>query len=354
MAKPRVVVGMSGGVDSSFTAYLLQEQGYDVIGVMLTLWTEPSREGENRCCSIDSQTIARQTAYKLGIPFYAVDARDLFRSIVVEEFIQGYSAGITPNPCVLCNASVRWQMLLESASMFSADFVATGHYAQITRDDNGEVHLLRGRDRSKDQSYVLSMVKSEYLQRTLLPLGAMTKEDVRAKSKAVGLPNASRPDSQDLCFLGGMDYREFITKYADTVSRPGDIVDEDGAVVGQHEGLAYYTLGQRKGLRIASEAPYFVLSKETTANRLIVSHSPQPDVESFKVSKVNWITPPEKQTFTADVQVRYKSTSFPAEMKINGESILVQPAYAQAVNATPGQVAVFNNNDECLGGGIIV
>ncbi len=354
MSKTRVVVGMSGGVDSSYAAYILQQQSFDVIGVMLTLWTEPSQEGENRCCSLDSQTVARQTANKLDIPFYVMDARELFRSIVVDHFIQGYSSGTTPNPCVLCNASVRWKMLLNAADMFSADLVSTGHYAQIFRDEVDGIHLYRGKDNSKDQSYVLSMLDSSFLQRTILPLGEMTKEEVRVESKQAGLPSHSLPDSQDLCFLGGMKYQEFIAKYTQIKANPGEIIDETGVVVGRHDGLAFYTLGQRKGLRIASATPYYVSAKDPNLNRLYVSHQLITEKKSFKVANINWINSPNNATFITEVQVRYKATAFPCTVDLDGNNAIVRSEENSSIIATPGQVAVFYKNNECLGGGIIV
>jgi len=354
MNKKRVVVGMSGGVDSSYAAYVLQKQNFDVIGVMLTLWTEPSQENENRCCSLNSQSVARQVANKLGIPFYVMDARELFRSIVVQNFIQGHSSGVTPNPCVLCNAAVRWKMLLSAADMFSADFISTGHYAQIIKKEMDRLHLFRGIDPSKDQSYVLSMLSYESLQRTILPLGEMTKENVREESKQAGLINHRQPDSQDLCFLGGMNYRDFLEKYAPGKNVPGEIINEAGVIVGQHDGLANYTLGQRKGLRIASKYPYYVTSKDPTTNRLYISHQPISEGRGIVVSNVNWINPPTYDSFEVEIQVRYKTSAVPCKVKLEEDITRVQFEEPNSLLATPGQVAVFYKKSECLGGGIIV
>ena len=193
---------MSGGVDSSYAAALLKQEGYEVVGAMLNLWTEPSQFGENRCCSLDAQYLARRVAAQLEIPFYIIDAREEFRNVIVDQFITDYVSGVTPNPCIACNAKVRWKILLEQATKLGIECIATGHYAKIQPLDDGGYQLLKGIDANKDQSYVLSMLNREYLSRTILPLGNLNKEQVRERSKSLNLPSANQPDSQDLCFLG--------------------------------------------------------------------------------------------------------------------------------------------------------
>ena len=243
----KVVVAMSGGVDSSVAAALLKQQGYEVIGMMLRLWSEPGKEDSNRCCTPDAMALARRVAAKLDIPFYVVDAKDVFRKTVVEYFLDGYARGETPNPCLICNRQIRWEFLLNHALALDAEFMATGHYAR-KHDDNDKYQLLRAVDKTKDQSYVLHVLNQEKLKRALFPVGDYTKPEIRKIAESFGLPTASRHDSQDLCFLAGDDYRNFLQRNAAEMLKPGKITRRDGEVVGEHNGLANYTIGQRKGL----------------------------------------------------------------------------------------------------------
>lgn len=255
-----VAVAMSGGVDSSVAAALLVEQGYQVIGVMLRLWSEPGREGSNRCCTPDAMAQARRVAAQLKIPFYAINAQDIFRQVVVDYFFEGYRSGITPNPCLLCNRYIRWDYLLKHVQAMGAEKMATGHYARL-RVANNRVKLLKGLDENKDQSYVLSVLNQDQLQHTLLPIGEYTKPQVRQFARDFGLPVAERQDSQDLCFLAGQNYRDFLVRHAPDVLRTGKIMTTKGQVVGEHHGLGFYTIGQRKGLGIYSSHPYYVVDK---------------------------------------------------------------------------------------------
>src|SRR5215216_3075172 len=261
----KVVVAMSGGVDSSVAAALLKEQGYDVIGMMLRLWSEPGKEDSNRCCTPDSMAQARRVAAKLDIPFYVVDAKDVFHNTVVQYFLEGYVRGETPNPCLICNRQIRWTFLLDHALALGADFMATGHYARIQRVE-GSAQLLRAVDKNKDQSYVLHVLTQEKLKYALFPVGDYPKPEIRAIAEKYGLPTASRKDSQDLCFLAGEDYRNFLQRNAAEILKPGEILTRDGRSVGEHTGLANYTIGQRKGLGIASPVPLYVLGKNSTTN----------------------------------------------------------------------------------------
>ncbi len=253
----KVVVAMSGGVNSSVTAALLKNQGYEVIGMMLRLWSEPGSETVNRCCSPDDMALARRVASLLEIPFYAIDAKEPFHDTVVTSFIKGYAQGLTPNPCLICNRQIRWEFLLNRALALGADYLATGHYARLrTPSDhrrstnNRPIELLRGIDTLKDQSYVLHVLNQEKLAHAMFPLGNYTKIQVRDMALDIGLPVAQRPDSQDLCFLGKGDYRDFLLRNAPEVSNPGPITTITGEQLGQHQGLAFYTIGQRKGLGV--------------------------------------------------------------------------------------------------------
>jgi tRNA-uridine 2-sulfurtransferase len=356
--KQKVVVGMSGGVDSSFAAAILKQDGYDVVGVMLNLWTEPTQKDDNRCCSLDSQYQARRVAAQLDIPFYVIDAKDEFHNIVVEHFINEYIKGNTPNPCVNCNANVRWHLLLETAKKFGIETIATGHYARIIRSDGDyeKMQLLKGLDNDKDQSYVLSMVGKDNLRKTLLPLGEYTKKQVRVKSKELGLISAERPDSQDLCFLGKMDYREFLIKYAGESIQPGEIVDEEGNILGRHEGLPFYTIGQKKKLRIANNHQYFVISKNISFNKLIVRNTKILEGLEFHVKNMNWLSPINNvDTIQCKTKIRYRSQEIPAIVNINSQdSITVKLNSSHGIEVTPGQIAAFYKDELCMGGGIIV
>src|SRR5512138_2739184 len=226
----RVVIAMSGGVDSSVAAALLKQQGHEVLGMMLRLWSEPGKEDSNRCCTPDSMAQARRVAAKLDIPFYVVDAREVFRETVVQYFLDGYAAGQTPNPCLLCNRSIRWEFLLRHALALGAEFMATGHYARTVKAADGRIKLLRAVDSTKDQSYILHVLEQEKLQRALFPVGPYEKSEVRQIAAEFGLPTASRQDSQDLCFLAGGDYRNFLQRNAPQMLKPGRIVTVDGRV----------------------------------------------------------------------------------------------------------------------------
>jgi tRNA-specific 2-thiouridylase len=347
-----IVVGMSGGVDSSFAAAYLKEQGYDVIGIMLRLWAEEGQEELNRCCSPDAMIMARRVAALLDIPFYVVDARTEFRAQVVEYFLRGYAQGITPNPCIVCNTEIRWKMLLNQADKFGAAGISTGHYARIVRDSQN-THLLHGLDGKKDQSYVLSMLPREFLEKTHLPVGDFLKEQVRAKCASWGLPTANRPDSQDLCFLGELDYHQFLEKYAPGQNLPGEIVSLDGKVLGSHTGLAHFTIGQRKGLRIAYKYPYYVVAKEYPTNRLFVGGKEDTLVAKLDLVNVNWLEPPISRELMGEVKVRYSST--PRKGLVHLEDKSVHVVFDEPVaDVAPGQIAAIYQDQICLGGGIIV
>jgi tRNA-specific 2-thiouridylase len=345
---------MSGGVDSSVAAALLVEQGYQVTGLMLRLWSEGGRCEENRCCTPDSMALARRVAAQLEIPFYVVDAQQLFRDEVVQYFIEGYKEGITPNPCLTCNRLVRWGFLLDRAIDLGAQFMATGHYARIIIDKNGKIRLLKGVDPTKDQSYVLHFLGQSDLEKTLFPLGDTTKPQVREMAKRKGLPVAEKPDSQDLCFLGVDDYRNFLLRHAPEVEKPGPIYTADGELIGEHRGLAFYTIGQRKGLGVATPEPLYVIFKDRERNALLVGKADQLGSYNLSADNVNWIVgEPPTEPFRSQVKIRYKALAAWAQVTpIRQDRVLVQ--FEQPVrDITPGQAVVFYNEEDCLGGGII-
>jgi len=351
----KVAVAMSGGVDSSVAAALLKQQGYDVSGVMLRLWSQPGKEDSNRCCTPDSLALARRVAAKLDIPFYVVDAKDIFRNTVVQFFIDEYARGVTPNPCLVCNRRIRWEFLLNHALALGADFLATGHYARKQKDKGGRMKLLRGVDRSKDQSYVLYVLDQEKLARALFPNGEYEKTQIRRLAESLGLPTASRADSQDLCFLAGEDYRDFLRRNAPRVGVPGQIITLQGDVLGEHQGLAFYTIGQRKGLGLSSPHPLYVIAKDPLRNTLTVGLQDELGSDALTVVDVNWITgEPPAGPFRAEVKIRYNARVAWAEVTpLNGGQAKVRFDEPQR-GITAGQAAVFYDGDLVLGGGIIV
>ncbi len=355
MTKQKVVVAMSGGVDSSVAAALLKEQGYDVTGMMLRLWSEPGKEDSNRCCTPDSMAQARRVAGILDIPFYVIDAKNVFRETVVEYFLEGYARGETPNPCLVCNQKIRWTFLLNHALALGAEFMATGHYVRLRSTANGQKELLRAVDHSKDQSYVLHVLKQEQLKHALFPVGDYSKPEIRALAEKFGLPTASRKDSQDLCFLAGEDYRNFLQRNAAEILTPGEIVTPDGKIIGAHHGLANYTIGQRKGLNVQSAVPLYVMGKNASKNTLIVGTQEQLGTTNLTARGVNWVggdVPAEP--FYADVKIRYTAKEVKAWVTPLEQNQVQIKFDAPVRDATAGQAAVFYQEDVLIGGGIIV
>lgn len=354
MGKNQVVVAMSGGVDSSVAAALLVQQGYDVIGMMLRLWSEPGKECENRCCTPDAILQAKNVASLLNIPFYVIDAQKSFYNIVVQYFLQSYIAGTTPNPCLVCNREIRWGLLLDHAMATGYDFMATGHYVRLEQDANGYFLLKRGIDKAKDQSYVLHGLNQTQLSRSLFPLANYTKPEVRQLAQDFNFPVAEREESQDLCFLENEDYRDFINRHISTQINPGVIINTQGKVLGQHSGLPYYTIGQRKGLGIYSPTPYYVIKKDIKNNILIVGENEQRLSKDLYVTQMNWISgSPPNDVFNAEVMIRYRTKPKRCTVHvIEPERVYID--FDQSVyDVTPGQAAVVYNGEICLGGGII-
>jgi tRNA-specific 2-thiouridylase len=350
----RVVVAMSGGVDSSVAAALLKTQGYEVIGLMLRLWSEPGAEGSNRCCTPDAMAQARRVAAALDMPFYAIDAQEIFHSQVVNFFIDGYAQGTTPNPCLVCNRQVRWTFLLERAFALDAQFMATGHYARLRKTDQGRFELLKAMDAGKDQSYVLHVLDQERLSHALFPLGDFTKPQVRELARQFGLPVAERPESQDLCFLGNGDYRQFLYRNAPGVEKPGMILNTEGQLIGKHQGLAFYTIGQRKGLGVTSPEPLYVIEKDFRQNALIVGHKDDLGRDELVAAQLQWVSGiAPAEPIRAQVKIRYKAQEAWAWVTPI-EDQCVRIAFDQPLrDITPGQAAVLYDGEVCLGGGII-
>lgn len=350
-------MAMSGGVDSSTAALLLTEQGYEVIGVMMRLWAESAADGlseYNRCCSPEAVEDARQVADQLDIPFYLVNYVRPFKEQVVDYFIQEYARSRTPNPCLMCNRHIKFGRLLAQARALGADYLATGHYARI-HHAKGDFQLLRGRDAQKDQSYALYMLGQMELAHTSFPVGEYTKEQVRTLAAERDLAVADRAESQDLCFLADGDYRRFLRERAPQALRPGLIVDRSGRVLGEHEGLALYTIGQRRGLGISAPQPHYVLDLDPSRNVVVIGTADELGQRELLAEEVSYVAgkpPPKPLDVTA--KIRYQAREAPARWIPlgNGQARVIFD-YPQR-DITPGQGVVAYRGEVLLGGGIIV
>jgi len=350
----RVVIAMSGGVDSSVAAALLLQEGYDVIGMMLRLWSDDGRASDNRCCTPESMALARRVAAKLSIPFYVIDAQDIFFHQVVTYFINGYAQGITPNPCLVCNQFIRWDFLFKHATVLGAQLFATGHYARVSPSGQYKFRLLRATDKAKDQSYVLHILSQSQLSQTLFPLGEYTKDQIRLLARQFNLPVADREESQDLCFLAGENYRHFLRRHSNQVVNPGPIISTSGQILGEHQGLAFYTIGQRRGLGFAYHSPLYVVKKDVSKNMLVVGTKNELGEDELEVGNINWIsgeTPSSE--FLAQIKIRYRAPFILGKVCPTSRKTAHVKLNQPRADITPGQAAVFYQGEECLGGGII-
>jgi tRNA-specific 2-thiouridylase len=372
----RVIVGLSGGVDSAVAAWLLQQAGHDVHALHMTNWDEPDDE-EGYCTAADDHQAALAVARELRIPLHRVSFAREYRDRVFRHFLDEYAAGRTPNPDVLCNREVKFGVCLDYARRLGGDVLATGHYARLsgaaepttsaasTRDAAGRVahavdrpRLLRAVDRNKDQTYFLHQVGADALRRAAFPIGGLTKDEVRDLARRAGLPVHDRPDSTGICFIGERPFREFLSRYLP--ARPGPIETEHGELVGTHSGLMYYTVGQRQGLGLggragASEAAWYVAGKDVARNVLVVVQGhdhPRLQCPRFEVGTVHWIGPPPALPYDCRVQVRHRQTDVPARLEAAGDRVAIVPETPLRAVAA-GQYAVFYDGDECLGGAVI-
>lgn len=350
----RVLVAMSGGVDSSVTAALLQRQGYEVIGVTMRLWTQerPDAPPHHRgCCSIEETDDARRVAGRLGFPYYVLNFEQAFAKRVVDYFVAEYAAGRTPNPCLACNQFLKFDVLLKRAAAFGCEYLATGHYARVERGPS-RFHLRKGVDPTKDQSYVLYTLGQSELGRLLLPLGTYRKQEVRALAAEFGLPVATKPDSQEVCFLQGQDYRTFLRERLGR-QESGAIVDEAGRVLGAHHGAAGFTVGQRRGLGLTLAEPQYVLAVDAVANRVVVGPEHRLFRTTLWANDVHWLagTAPAGPLRVA-AKVRYRTPEAAATVYPEAGGVRVEFDEPQRAIA-PGQAVVFYDEDDVIGGGTI-
>ena len=350
----RVVVGMSGGVDSSVAALLLKEQGYEVVGVFMKNWEEKDEDGV--CTAAADYDDVRQVCDQIGIPYYGVNFSGRYWDRVFSHFLEEYRRGRTPNPDILCNTEIKFRAFLDYAMGSGADYIATGHFCRLAREE-GLVRLLRGADAGKDQTYFLHKLTQEQLRRVLFPVGGLTKAEVREIARAHHLPTAEKKDSTGVCFIGERRFRPFLKQFLAT--SPGDMVDPAGNVVGRHEGLAFYTIGQRRGLGIGGRGDgrsWFVVDKDMAQNRLLVAQgedNPLLFAPALRASRVTFLAgQAPAPVFSCTAKIRYRQSDQPCTVEMHGEEARVRFVQKQRA-VTPGQAVVFYDGETCLGGGVI-
>ncbi|UCG60574.1 MAG: tRNA 2-thiouridine(34) synthase MnmA [Candidatus Zixiibacteriota bacterium] len=357
----RVLVAMSGGVDSSVTALLLKELGYEIVGAHMKLWDFVDVGGDihkdGRCCTVDSINDCRMVCDSIGAPFYVLNMSQQFKEKVINDFVAEYRAGRTPNPCIRCNSEIKWDAFLRKAEEVGCDYIATGHYAIIEQGDGDRYFIRKGADKTRDQSYVLWGISQEALSKTIMPLGAMLKSEVRGLARKFNLRTAEKTESREICFVADDDYHRFLVEYEAKEGRtyePGDIVHEDGTVLGQHKGTPFYTIGQRRGLGVAYPTPLYVQRIDVENNRVIVGDDSSLYTDELRAENVNWVSiEPPDDPVNVDIKIRYQHEAAPATLTALTED-RVHAVFDQKQRAiTPGQSAVFYDGNLLLGGGVI-
>ncbi len=353
--KKRVVVAMSGGVNSSVAAHMLKENGFEVIGATMRVWKEAGQKGFARCCGASDVEDARHVAQKLSIPFYVFNMEEEFEREVIQYFCEEYGRGRTPNPCILCNEKIKFEAFLKKALDLDADFIATGHYAKLEFNEDTKRYLLKkGVDLKKDQSYVLFSLKQDQFLHTLFPLGQFKKEEVREKALHLGLRVHDKPESQEICFIHEPSYHSFLQERLRGAIEPGPMIDRRGNVLGQHKGIAFYTIGQRRGLGLAKGKPLYVIGIDRGKNSIIVGEEMDVYADSFTVDSVNWISlSPLSPSILSQVKIRYNHPGSEATLFIKGDDEVLVKFRSPQKAITPGQAAVFYDGEVVLGGGWI-
>ena len=346
---------MSGGVDSSATAALLLEQGYEVVGVTLKLWPQDCvSRAEDKCCGPQAVTDARSVCDRLGVPYYLIDEAAEFQNKVIQYFADEYRAGRTPNPCVMCNQNLKFGTLLTRARQLGAEYIATGHFARLEKSPEGRTLLKKGRDARKDQSYFLFSLRQDQLAHSLFPLGDKTKADTREVARHCSLKTADKEESMEICFVPDKDYGKFLQQANLAQKHRGDIVDLHGRVLGQHDGIEFYTIGQRKGLGLSSPKPLYVIELDADNNRVVVGDESALDRDEFFVERCNWIPfdePPASLEVSAKIRYNHPGTAATITPTGNGGAKVRLHVPQRAI--TPGQACVFYQDDLVVGGGWI-
>ncbi|MEW6523900.1 MAG: tRNA 2-thiouridine(34) synthase MnmA [Bacillota bacterium] len=357
-AAPRVVVAMSGGVDSAVAAWLLKKRGFDVVGVTMQIWPDvdpTTAVSHGGCCSVAAASDARRVAAVVGIPFYVLNFQSDFEREVIQDFCREYARGRTPNPCLVCNSRIKFSLLAGRAQQLGASYLATGHYARVEHcPQRGRYLLKKGVDPAKDQSYALYAMTQDQLAHTLFPLGEYTKEQVRRWAAEAGLPVATKPESQEICFVVDGDYRAFLRERIPDVARPGPIVDRSGRRLGTHGGVAGYTVGQRRGLGLPGPEPYYVLEIDAPRNTLVVGTRRETLSGGLLAVDCNFVSVRRlDRAQTACVKIRYRAPEVPCSLEAAGPGQVAVRFQEPQAAVTPGQAAVFYQGDEVLGGGTI-
>ena len=358
MSKGKVVVGMSGGVDSSVAAWLLKEQGYDVIGVTMQIWQDEEntvQEENGGCCGLSAVDDARRVAAAIGIPYYVMNFKDEFQKSVIEYFTKEYLAGRTPNPCIACNRYVKWEALLQRSLSIGADYIATGHYARIEHLPNGRYAIRRSATMEKDQTYALYNLTQEQLARTLMPVGEYSKDRIREMADEIGLLVAHKPDSQDICFVSDGDYASYIEENSDAKITPGNFVLSDGTIVGKHKGIIHYTVGQRKGLGLSLGHPVFVLEIRPETNEVVVGSNEESMSRYVRADQVNFMTVEDlTEPKRVWAKIRYNHRGAWCTVEKTGEDEILCTFEEPQRAITPGQAVVLYDGEYVLGGGTII
>lgn len=358
MEKKRVVVGMSGGVDSSVAAWLLKEQGYDVIGVTMQIWQdeeEKLQEENGGCCGLTAVDDARRVAASLDIPYYVMNFKREFKENVIDYFVDEYIGGRTPNPCIACNRFVKWESLLKRSMDIGADYIATGHYARVEQLPNGRYAVRTSATARKDQTYALYNLTQEQLKRTLMPVGGYTKEEIREMAAKMNLPVAHKPDSQDICFVPDGDYASFIEKTADQTFPQGNFVLADGTIVGRHNGIIHYTVGQRKGLGVAMGYPVFVLAIRPETNEVVLGKAEESLSRYVRADRINFMSVEDlKEPKKVWAKIRYNHKGAWCTVERTGEDEILCTFDEPLRAAAPGQAVVLYDGEYVLGGGTII